>query len=107
METNVVRVKLWDMTVGYLAWNKRADIATFEYDLNFLKWGLDIAPLTMSITAPRSQKSSIGKQAKLFPVKEIFLKSLIILSLNMTMIPFTLLLKNDTYATRYPLVGGW
>jgi len=32
METNVVMVKLWGMPVGYLSWDKKSDIAVFEYE---------------------------------------------------------------------------
>lgn len=56
METNVVKVKLWGMDVGYLSWDKKAGTAVFEYDPSFLELGLDIAPLTMSINSPRSRK---------------------------------------------------
>lgn len=56
MEANVVRVKLWGMTVGYLSWDKKSGVALFEYDREFMQKGLDIAPLTMSVYAPRSQK---------------------------------------------------
>ena len=56
METNVVMVKLWGMQVGYLSWDKKADLAVFEYESEFLEKGLDIAPLTMSINSPRSKK---------------------------------------------------
>lgn len=56
METNVVKVKLWGMDVGYLSWDKKAGVAIFEYEPNFLEQKLDIAPLTMSIYSPRSQK---------------------------------------------------
>jgi len=56
METNVVMVKLWGMPVGYLSWDKKADVAVFEYESEFLDKGLDIAPLTMSINASRSKK---------------------------------------------------
>jgi len=55
METNVVMVKLWGMPVGYLSWDKKSGIAVFEYDREFIGKGLDIAPLTMSVYAPRSQ----------------------------------------------------
>ncbi len=44
------------MPVGYLSWDKKADLAIFEYESEFLDKGLDIAPLTMSIHSPRSQK---------------------------------------------------
>ena len=56
METNVVMVKLWGMPVGYLSWDKKAGVAVFEYETEFLDKGLDIAPLTMSIHSPRSRK---------------------------------------------------
>lgn len=57
METNVVQVKLWGMPVGYLSWDKKADLAVFEFEPGFLDKGLDIAPLTMSIHSPRSKKA--------------------------------------------------
>lgn len=56
METNVVMVKLWGMPVGYLSWDKKSEVAFFEYDPEFLDKGLDIAPLTMSVSSPRSKK---------------------------------------------------
>ncbi len=56
METNVVMVKLWGMPVGYLSWDKKSEVAFFEYDPEFLDKGLDIAPLTMSVNSPRSKK---------------------------------------------------
>ena len=56
MEKNVVMVKLWGMPVGYLSWNKKADVAVFEFESEFIDKGLDIAPLTMSINSPRSKK---------------------------------------------------
>nr|WP_320038147.1 type II toxin-antitoxin system HipA family toxin [uncultured Bacteroides sp.] len=68
METNVVMVKLWDMPVGYLLWNKKQDVAVFEYEPEFLDKGLDIAPLTMSINSPRSKKHMpwMGDKDKLY-----------------------------------------
>lgn len=56
METNVVKVKLWGMDVGYLSWDKKAGTAVFEFEPSFIEQGLDIAPLTMSIDSPRSRK---------------------------------------------------
>jgi serine/threonine-protein kinase HipA len=56
METNVVKVKLWGMDAGYLSWDKKVGVAVFEYEPAFLEQRLDIAPLTMSIDSPRSQK---------------------------------------------------
>ena len=56
METNVVKIKLWDIDVGYLFWDEKTEVAVFEYEPSFLNKGLDIAPLTMSVHSPRSQK---------------------------------------------------
>ena len=56
MESNVILVKLWDKPVGYLSWDKKNGVAVFEYEDSFMATGPDIAPLTMSIHAPRSRK---------------------------------------------------
>ena len=37
METNAVKVKLWDKVVGYLAWDKKAGVGIFEYEPSFLE----------------------------------------------------------------------
>jgi serine/threonine-protein kinase HipA len=68
METNVVKVKLWGMDVGYLSWDKTARSAVFEYEPLFLEQNLDIAPLTMSIHSPRSRKQMpwTGEKEKLY-----------------------------------------
>ncbi len=68
METNVVKVKLWEMDVAYLSWDKKARVAVFEYEPSFLERGIDIAPLTMSIYSPRSQKQIpwTGEKDKLY-----------------------------------------
>ncbi len=68
METNVVMVRLWGMPVGYLSWDKKANVAVFEYDPEFVEKGLDIAPFTMSIYSPRSKKQIpwIGDKDKLY-----------------------------------------
>jgi len=56
METNVVKVKIWDMAVGYLTWDKKRAVSIFEYDPDFLTKNLDIAPFTMPINSERSLK---------------------------------------------------
>ncbi len=68
METNVVKVKLWGMDLAYLSWDKKAEVAIFEYDPLFLEKGLDVAPLTMSINSPRSQNQLpwLGDKDKLY-----------------------------------------
>ncbi len=49
-------VKLWGTSVGYLSWDKKTNVAVFEYEPSFMEKGLDIAPLTMSVNSPRSKK---------------------------------------------------
>ncbi|MDR1592265.1 MAG: type II toxin-antitoxin system HipA family toxin [Prevotellaceae bacterium] len=68
METNAVKITLWGDTVGYLAWDKKLGAAAFEYKKLFVEHGLDIAPLTMSIFSPRSQKGMmwLGNTDKLY-----------------------------------------
>ncbi|MDR2684651.1 MAG: type II toxin-antitoxin system HipA family toxin [Prevotellaceae bacterium] len=68
MGTNTVKVKLWNTTVGYLAWDKKNASAVFEFEQSFLTQKLDIAPLTMSIYSPHSQKGMvwIGSKDKLY-----------------------------------------
>lgn len=46
-------VKLWGDTVGAIAWQDDRDYGVFEYDPTFLKKGLDIAPLHMSLDEAR------------------------------------------------------
>lgn len=68
MEASTVKVTLWGMDVGYLLWDKKRDVAVFEYEPSFIEQGLDIAPLTMSVYSPRSQKqmSWMGDKGKLY-----------------------------------------
>jgi len=46
MITNV-EVKLWDNTVGILAWNDQRRYSHFEWNKDFLKKGFDLAPIVM------------------------------------------------------------
>lgn len=56
MENNVIKVKLWEHTVGYLFWDKVQECSVFEYEPEFLKSGLEVAPLTMPLNAQRNLK---------------------------------------------------
>jgi len=68
METNALKVILWGTIAGYLTWDKRNNVAIFEYDPVFLEQGWDFAPFTMSIHVPRSQNRMpwIGNSDKLY-----------------------------------------
>ena len=46
-------VKLWGTTVGAVSWLDDRTYGIFEYDQNFLKKGLDISPVKMSLTDAR------------------------------------------------------
>ena len=43
----VARVKIWETTVGAVTWSEEQGLAFFEYDKNFEKGGLSLAPLMM------------------------------------------------------------
>ncbi|HJD92815.1 type II toxin-antitoxin system HipA family toxin [Bacteroides coprosuis] len=68
MDTNVIKVTLWGMDVGYLYWDKKQKLAVFEYEVSFLEKGLDIAPLSMSINSQRSKRGMpwLGGTDKLY-----------------------------------------
>lgn len=42
-------VKVWDETIGAVAWNPETGVASFEFEPKFLSKKWDIAPLKMSI----------------------------------------------------------
>lgn len=49
MKTNLVKVVLWDKTVGYLSWddsNWRTETSVFQFDKDYLSSSYDIAPLS-------------------------------------------------------------
>jgi len=54
--TAVARVNIWNMFVGAVAWNESRGYATFEFDKNFIKNGLDLAPVRMPLNELRGGK---------------------------------------------------
>ena len=46
-------VKLWGTTVGAVSWLDDRTYGIFEYDQNFIKKGLDVSPVKMSLTDAR------------------------------------------------------
>ncbi|SMD04184.1 serine/threonine-protein kinase HipA [Desulfocicer vacuolatum DSM 3385] len=50
-------IKIGGDTAGYVAWDKSNTCATFEYDPQFLKKGIDLAPLTMGLRDAREGTS--------------------------------------------------
>jgi serine/threonine-protein kinase HipA len=53
MATDIAQIYLWDQFVGAVAREEGQQYAAFEFDKDFLKRGLDIAPITMPITTAR------------------------------------------------------
>ena len=54
MENNVVSVMLWGEEVGKLYWDERNKRAVFNYHPDFIKKGVEIAPLTASVKIGRA-----------------------------------------------------
>lgn len=50
----IAEVKLWGKTIGAVSWNENKGYASFEYDREFVRSGIELAPLMM----PISEKSS-------------------------------------------------
>jgi len=44
-------VKIWDQTVGAVAWDESNGIASFEYDPEFIKTGMELAPIKMPLSS--------------------------------------------------------
>ena len=59
MENNIVSVMLWGEEVGKIYWDTRSKRAVFSYNPDFIRKGIDVAPLTAPIN---------GAAAKGFPV---------------------------------------
>lgn len=60
MRNNIVRVLLWGQEVGSLFWEERRKRAVFSYHPDFIKAGVDIAPLSASIKNPRNRLPIYG-----------------------------------------------
>ena len=52
--TDTAIIKLWGNTVGAVSWLDESAWSVFEFDSGFLKEGLEISPLHMSLEAARS-----------------------------------------------------
>jgi len=48
--TTVAEIKLWGRTIGAVSLADNSEIAAFEYDSDFIKSGIEIAPLTMPLS---------------------------------------------------------
>jgi serine/threonine-protein kinase HipA len=50
---NVAEVHIWSEYAGAVLWNESTQTASFEFNPEFSKLGLDLAPLTMPVNKPR------------------------------------------------------
>ena len=67
MENDIVSVMLWGEEVGKLYWDERGRRAVFNYNPDFVKKGIDIAPLTASIKgAAGTGFPVVGNREKLY-----------------------------------------
>lgn len=46
---NIAKVNIWGNFAGAVVWNERSGSASFEFDRDFLRKGIDLSPLKMSI----------------------------------------------------------
>ena len=60
MQNNIVRIMLWGQEVGSIFWDERRKRSVFSYHPDFVKGGLDIAPLSASIRNPRNRLPIYG-----------------------------------------------
>lgn len=73
MENNVVSVMLWGEEVGKLYWDERNKRAVFNYHPDFIKKGVEIAPLTASVKGPAAKGMPIlGNKKRLIKVSHRF-----------------------------------
>lgn len=67
MENNIVSVMLWGDEVGKLYWDTTGKRAVFNYNINFIKKGIDVAPLTASIKGAAGKGMPVtGNSEKLY-----------------------------------------
>ena len=61
-----LKVILWGMEIGRLAWDERRKLSYFIYNPEFLHGNLDIAPLVASIHHPLSSRAIFGETERIY-----------------------------------------
>ena len=61
--STVAEVRLWGRTIGAVALQDGAEIAAFEYDPDFIRSGIEIAPLTMPLARRVYSFPALGREA--------------------------------------------
>jgi len=62
----IIKVMLWGQEIGRLAWHEGRKLAYFNYNPDFLKGSLDVAPLAASIHDPRSTRAIFGETQRIY-----------------------------------------
>ena len=62
----MLKVILWDMEIGRLAWHDSRNTSYFMYNPEFLQGNLDIAPLTAPIHHPLSSRAIFGEAERVY-----------------------------------------
>lgn len=58
----VAAVKIWNRKVGAVLWEESKNVGVFEFDKNFIDSGLDLSPITLSLS-----EASKGRRVFSFP----------------------------------------
>jgi serine/threonine-protein kinase HipA len=61
-----LKVYLWGEEIGRLAWHEGRKLAYFNYNPEFLRGSLDVAPLVASISHPMSSRAIFGETERLY-----------------------------------------
>lgn len=61
-----LRVMLWGEEIGRLTWDERRKSSYFTYNPEYVKRGIDIAPLVAPIGSARSRMPIWGEEAKIY-----------------------------------------
>ena len=62
----VLKIFLWGMEIGRLAWHEGRHLSYFNYNPEFLRGNLDIAPLAASIHHPLSTRAIFGEMERIY-----------------------------------------
>ena len=62
----VLKIFLWGMEIGRLMWHEGRHLSYFNYNPEFLRGNLDIAPLTASIHHPLSTRAIFGETERIY-----------------------------------------
>ncbi len=68
MKNNLVEVSIWNQTIGWLSWDEKRGASVFQFNEQFSRQGLNIAPLIAPLDSPYVQKGFplSGNKEKLY-----------------------------------------